>query len=259
MAVDTLVTPFYADWKFWSFVVSISAIVLSQLPPVLQWFKPRRLSIEVFSNIHLTHKFGNPNCQLHLLIANTGGRKLRITALNLNFTTAGGQSFVLPAANFFQKQTDKDTTLFTSFSLLPGEEWGHIVTFFPYLTRQDDKLVKGLISRLRNNIIVKRKALSSPAEDVRADDNFVVPFVDLLNKQFKWKADEYEMVVSVMTQPLARIPDQRYRFTIFESDEDDMRSVAEGYVFGYDIIVEAQNNPGLFVRLQDAKNSVEPR
>jgi hypothetical protein len=178
---------------------------------------------------------------------------LRVTGLNLSFTSAQGESFVLPAANFFQKQADKDTTIFTSFPLLPGEEWGHIVTFFPYLTRQDDKYIKGLISRLHADILAKRKVLDFPKEDVRADETLVTPFIELLNRQFKWKADEYELVVSVTTQPPARLPDQRYRFTIFESDEADMRSVTEGYAFGYDIIVNTQSNAGLFVRLQDAK------
>jgi len=36
-------TPAYLDWKFWSAIVALLALVLSQLPPLHLWFRPRRL------------------------------------------------------------------------------------------------------------------------------------------------------------------------------------------------------------------------
>lgn len=61
-------TPVYLDWSFWAVVVAAIAIVLSQLPPVLRWFRRTRIDLETYSRILITHKFGNPNLQLHLIL-----------------------------------------------------------------------------------------------------------------------------------------------------------------------------------------------
>ena len=40
----------------------------------------------------------------------------------------------LSAQNFLQEPSDKNAVLFTSFSLNPNEEWGHIVNLLKWLT-----------------------------------------------------------------------------------------------------------------------------
>lgn len=71
MANETI--PLYLDWSFLAVVVAAIAIVLSQLPPVHLWFRSARLDIEPYSRIHITHRVGNPNIQLHLILAMLAG------------------------------------------------------------------------------------------------------------------------------------------------------------------------------------------
>lgn len=253
MAIEQVVPPFYADWKFWSFMASVVAIGLSQLPPLHIWVRSARLTVEAYSQMFLNHNFGNPNGQLHLIVQNTGGRKIRVTAITLRFSSANGQPFALPAGNYYQKQDDKETVLFTPFSLLPGEEWAHIVTFFPWLSRADDKLIRDSKAIMKRDISAKRSLLDNKAIDVPADAESVAPFHELLNRQFKWLPDEYEMVVSVTTEPANAVADQRFRFVLFESDTNMMRSVAEEYKLGGGILYPAHNSEGAFVPLQKLK------
>jgi hypothetical protein len=253
MPIEQIALPFYADWKFWSFMASVVAIGLSQLPPIHIWLRSARLTVEAYSQMFLTHKFGNPNSQLHLIVQNNGGRKVRVTAITLRFFPTTAQPFAIPAATYFQKQGDAETVLFTPFSLLPGEEWAHIVFFYPSLSRADDKLIRDSKAVLRRDINAKREALEDKNQGVPADEASVAPFLELLNRQFKWLPDEYEMAVCVTTEPADAVPDQRFRFVLFESDANTMRNVADEYKFGGGILFDAHNNEGTFVPLQKIK------
>lgn len=62
--------PLYLNWSFWAVVVALCAVVLSQIPPIHLLLKKAKLDLELYSRIHLTHKVGNPNLQLHLIISN---------------------------------------------------------------------------------------------------------------------------------------------------------------------------------------------
>jgi len=81
---------------------SCSAIFLSQLPPVLLWFKRAKLEIELYSKISITHKVGNPNLQLHLIINNIGGRKIRVKNITASIERDGNLVATLPAQNYLQ-------------------------------------------------------------------------------------------------------------------------------------------------------------
>ena len=102
VAEQLLQTPFYLDWRFWSTVVAFLALVLSQLPPLHILFRRAKLDAEAHSQMHITHKIGNPHAQLHLILNNTGGRELRIRAIELHFKRGNEDNFVLPAKNYFQ-------------------------------------------------------------------------------------------------------------------------------------------------------------
>lgn len=253
LAAAVVADPIYLDWKFWSVVVSLTALVLSQLPPLHILVRRARITIECYSHMVILHRYGNPNAQLHVILANTGGRKVRITGLSLQLKGATGQPFTLPAANYLQEQGDKDSVLFTPFSLKPGDEWAHIVNFFPQITRQDDKLLRQSIAALRDDIAAKRRGLEDKAQDVKAEAVLVAPFTELFTRQFKWLPDDYEMTVSVVTEPPGAMAGQQFRMVVFESDTEQLRSSVPGYDFGYGIICDPQAHDVVLIPLQKVK------
>ena len=48
-------SPLYLDWTFWAALLSLVAIILSQLPPVHLLVRPKRLEVEVHSRIRVSH------------------------------------------------------------------------------------------------------------------------------------------------------------------------------------------------------------
>ena len=246
--------PFYTDMKFWALVVSLLALLLSQLPPVRLWRRVR-LTVEAFSHLFITHKFGNPNAQLHLIVINSGGRQVRVTGISLRVSTNTTEEFMIPAASYLQKQGDKEAILFTPFTLKPEDEWAHIINFYPMLSRADDKLVRNFVSIIRADIGEKVKQRGEDKQPVIADDASVAPFMDLLKRQFKWNPNEYEMDVILTTVPPNSVPEQRFRFVLYESDTEDLRRVADGYKYGAGVFFDAdeRNNGTTTVPLQKIK------
>src|SRR5712691_6475060 len=109
MPVDQVaLVPFYLDWKFWSVAVAVIALILSQLPPIHILLRRAKLDVEAYSRMLLTHKVGNPNAQLHLIISNPGGRELRIKGILLRLRRGTEDEFVLPAQNYLQSPGDKE-------------------------------------------------------------------------------------------------------------------------------------------------------
>jgi hypothetical protein len=253
MAVDQVTQiPFYLDWKFWSAVVAFAALVLSQLPPLHILFRRAKLEAETYSHMHLTHKVGNPNAQLHMILNNTGGRELRIRQIELQFRRGNEDSFSLPAKNYLQAPGDKEAVLLASFKLKPGEEWAHIVNFLNFFSRQDEKLYRQLESNLRHDIVAKREALQDKNQIVAADDANVAPLLNFFQQKFRWVPGEYEMTLSVKTEPANAMKDKRYRITLFESDSQELADYQHDYKYGFGVSLNSSRHIGVIVPVSEA-------
>lgn len=136
---DAGTVSFYLNWTFWAVVVASLALILSQLPPVHMLLKKAKLDMELFSRMHITHKVGNPNLQIHLIVSNVGGKTIKIKSITSTIKKDGEQIAVLPAQSYLQEPSDKTPLLFTRISLKPKEEWAHIVKFLNYFSRPDER------------------------------------------------------------------------------------------------------------------------
>lgn len=231
--MEEVSTPLYLDWSFWAVVVAVIAVALSQLPPVHRWFKRASLEIELYSKIFITHKVGNPNLQLHLIISNVGGRKVRIKDISTSIERDGNLIATLPAQNYLQNQNDQSTLLFTTFSLKPTEEWAHIINLLKFFNRDDENVYRNLEARMLSDLREKRAALTEePKTPIEIDDVLVQPFHTFFNRHFIWNAGEYQLTVNISTDQEKANISKKYRFTVFESHTDQLKAITEHYKFG---------------------------
>jgi len=243
--------PFYLDWQFWAAIAAFLALILSQLPPVRLWLLPRRLEAEVHHKIQITHKIGNPNLGLFISIRNTGGRNLRIRAMELSVKRDGEALGRYPAQNYFERLSDQSMVLFVPFTLKPGESWEHGTNFFNEFDRATEKSFRENASSLTTDIGAKLEARpDSDKTPVVAEPALVDPFHRLFDRLFAWAPGEYIVELKVRAEPGSASFSQRYRFTLFESDTMELRSYADDFKFGGSIMYNSQRHSGLFVPLQ---------
>lgn len=254
--MDQVAIPFYTDMKFWSLIISILALVLSQWKFFFNALRRARLSVELYSQIFITHKYGNPNLQLHMILSNSGGRKVRIKGITAKLTPSTREKFSINATTY-QKQGDPAQLLVAPFSLNPGEEWSHLVTFWNHLPRHIDKRIKDVRVILRQQINTKRELRSEEDKQqnkaVYADADVVAPLIALFEQQFKWHPDEYEVALSIETEPANAFKEHRFRFVLFESDTGEMRAVTENYAAGAGVLFVDETDQGTFVPIQEIK------
>lgn len=243
--------PFYLDWTFWAVVVAFLAIALSQLPPIHIMLRRAKLDIEAYSRIHLTHRIGNPNAQLHLIVSNIGGREVKVKSIVLHFKRGDEDRFTLPAQNY-QASGDKDTVLLTSFKLKPKDEWVHIVNFLNFFSRTDEKTFRQIESNLKNDIFAKKEIPDNKDKIVEAMPSNVQPVIEFFQHKFRWVPGEYEIALEIQTEPQCAGVSKHYRVTLFESDSAELRSYADDYKIGAGVFWDNARHTGLILPLTEA-------
>ena len=242
--------PFYLDWHFWTAVVAALALVLSQLPPVRLWFRPRRLEVEVHSRIQVTHKVGNPNVGMYVSVRNTGGRELRIRSIKMALTRENTNLGILPAQNYFENPSSQSPVLFVPFSLKPGETWAHGTNFLNFFDRATEKLYRESESALTADI--RKKLQARPEDDKRAvtaEPALVAPFLRLFDRLFAWQPGEYVAELVVNAEPGSASFAMKYRFTLYESDSAELKAHTDDYQFGGGLSYNIDKHAGAFVPL----------
>lgn len=244
--------PVYFDWQFWSAIVALFALslLLSQLPPIHLWFRPRRLDVEVHSRLQVTHAVGNPNVGMYVSIRNTGGRELRIRATTLVVARDNTSLGTLPAQNYFETPSSQHSVLFVPFSLKPGETWAHGANFLQLFDRATEKQYRESESALGSDIRQKLAARGEgDKQAVAAEPHLVKPFLDLFERLFVWLPGEYVVELKVDAEPGATSFSKKYRFTLYESESQALKSQVEDYPYGVGVSYSVDRHPGAFVPL----------
>lgn len=248
--MSTAQVPLYLDWQFWSAVVAVLALCLTQVPPVRLWFRPSRLEVEVHSRVQVTHKVGNPNLGMYVGIRNIGGRDVRVRTISTSLSRDGVALGTYPVVNFFEIPSSTSSVLFVPFTLKPSESWAHGANFFQHFDRNTEKFYRERESLLRANI---RRKLSEKSEEnkelVVADSDVVQPFLDLFNRLFVWLPGEYSLELQIQVESGKTVFGKKYRFTLFESDSEELRSHADDFKHGGGLSYNVDRHIGVFVPL----------
>ena len=227
-----MTTPFYLDWTFWTAVVALLALVLSQLPPLYVLLRPVGLDVEAFERIHVSHSLGESNATLQLIIANSGRREIKIKSMSLTFHRGGDTPFAIQARGYYQLPSDQTAVILTPFRLKPNEEWSHIVNFFSFKSREEEREVDQIKSTIRKDIVPRKLEQGNEKIFLEAPPELVVPAIDYFHRKFKWKAGEYKVTLNVVAEPNKASKIQEYRITIFESDSTQMVDETTQYKYG---------------------------
>lgn len=245
-------TPIYLDWTFWTALLSLVAIALSQLPPVHLLLRPKRLEVEVHSRVLISHMVGNPNAGIVLSIRNTGGRALRVETLVLQLSRDGNPLVTLSGLSYFEAPTSQTAVLFVPFTLHPGDTWSHSVSFYNEFDRQTEKFYRKSASALTADV-QERIAARDPSDNqpVIAAQELVAPFLLLFRKLFIWQPGEYVAKLQVKAEPGSASFSKQYRFTLYESDTQELVSNTEDYKFGGGISYKVETHAGLNVPISE--------
>jgi len=135
-------------------------------------------------------------------------------------------STTLPAQTFAWPDAATASMIFTPLTLEPDEEWAAFVSFFvPFSTtdeREFKRLAKDLRADINSKLIARRRAGEDPKELVEADVARVTPVTAFFRAKRFWQAGEYAVRLTAACEPAKATVTRRFRFTLFESDVQDL-------------------------------------
>ncbi|WP_321899711.1 hypothetical protein [Paraburkholderia heleia] len=225
--------PYYRDWTFWSFAVALVALAFSTAPYLWRWLRPPKLEVELYDQIALSHKVGNPTLQAHFIVRNVGGREARVSSVTATLRRDGGAEYILPARTYLTAPSTP-ALLFTPFTLGPHGEWAQITNFFAGWDRETQQHYRELEYALKSNILQKlRQRAPGDNRNIAADAAVVTPLIAMFERNDKrWLPGQYELTLRVATTVPRVKAMLRYRFTVFESDSEELRKLTEDYQSG---------------------------
>lgn len=249
--MDETNVPLYLDWSFWAVIVAAIAVVLSQIPPIHILLKKAKIDFELYSKIAITHKVGNPNLEVHLLISNTGGRKIRVKKISASISRDNKHIITLPAQNYRQTPNDKNTILLTSFSLSPNEDWSHSINLLNYFNREQEKEYLRIESNMRADYREKQK--ENPSEElVEHLPEHTKSAIEFFEKHFIWLPGEYKLSINIQTDHKAANISKDFNFIIFETQSEQLKDVVKRYKYGEDIWWNPDRASGIIVDITEA-------
>lgn len=247
-------SPFYYNWSFGAVIIATIALALSQIPPLHLLFKKAKIDIELYSRILVTHKVGNPNLTCHLILNNTGGRTLRVKKIYAKIERDEKPIVTLPAQNYNANPSDKNSILLTSFNIKPQNEWGQTTNFLNYFERAEEKAYKEAEALLKEDILKRLDAEPDRNTVVKADAHLIKAFQDMFNKMFIWEPGEYTLTMVVNADPLKDEAQKQYRFTLFESDSQELKNYTKDYDTGTGIYYDTvERHPGVSIQITENK------
>lgn len=224
---------FYHDPAFWTVIVSFIAVILSQIPPIHILFRKAKIDFELFSNILLSHKIGNPNLEANLFISNIGGRKVRIKKIEASIERDGTHVITLPAKNYFQNPDDQNSTMLTTFSLSPNEEWSHNLTFLNFFNREEEQEYQRIEADMRSDYAEQtREQEEDPKNLIEHPKEQVERALNFFEKKFMWEPGDYKLTLNIETDRTSANISKTFNFILFESKSDQLKEITKRYHHG---------------------------
>lgn len=243
---------FYSDPKVWSVGVALIALLLSQLPPLHKLFRRGKLELDVYEKTNITHMLGNPNMQLHLILSNVGGKQVCIKGITAKLKIDDKEINVIKGQNYIKNPESNGQVILTKFKLNQSEEWNHATNFFNDYTQTDEKQCKSIIKRVRDDITKKLKDRGGPSKEfIETTPELIVEMSDFFQKNFIWETGEYSLEVSVSCVNPKHNLTKHYRFTLFESDSDELKEYATKYKYGESLLYNSKTDFGVLIKLSE--------
>lgn len=229
--------------EFWSALIALIAVVLSQLPPARTWFSKPKLDVELHDQLSLGHTFGIPNLQVYVSMLNASQRPVRVRRTIFQISTESGKAVTLRMVSHFPTAGSATPVVVFPFTVGPSQEWSHIVNAATELDVSSDRR----LSEMRTTVLQSFQNAKNGYESWKAGPRTTmppVPAADLavmekaraeFRQNFIWQSGEFRLVVEVETDK-GTFKSGTHRFTVFEGMEVSLTSQVNGYAMGHGLL-----------------------
>lgn len=242
--------PLYLDWGFWSMIVALAALLLSQLPPIRELLRKPRLHISLPDTVALTNDYAKLIVEFFLDVENDGGKTAAVTRVRCLLVDPADRILDLQARTYLFRNAPPNPlggfpeARLGTILLNPGKNWSeHVRCFALNLQHEEADLQKLFADALRE---IHPKA----TEDMRAfamDPNAplqppvfsenTLQRATTLFEQRRLVLGTYKLAIIALTREGGALASEAFSFTLYETDVKKLNmhltwfKLGVGYVF----------------------------
>ncbi len=251
------------DPGVWSTAIAFLALVLSQLPPIRELLRGLSLKINVADQVVLTHNLGLPHMIMFIDLRNTGGQAASVIELDCVIRDNEGKSWRLPAQTYQIPQPNNGPAelLIGSVVLKPSENWKGTIRCYRQWTETEEEEISAIRSEIQSSITSKLPRVSPeeqrlvPSELVEADKQCVDRGISFWSRNFDLHKGNYVLYFAALADNHKVVAVERFAFTLYESQIQSLKSIADDYKYGAGIYYLGNTNKDVIVRLRKTEST----
>lgn len=240
----------------WMALAAVSALILSQLPPILPlvWGRIRgsRVLLTTGDTFGLKHHLGRAFLVLHVQIENTGPSPVAIAKIDcvIRRVTSGevrnkSMLWRLPATTYFSEtarsfQSEAVPRLFIgTIQLKSGEIWQEVVQCYGSRSLEDEEKAQEIQDRFKHYI---GRELDQRRENRNDDMSYVEVSNELVDEarqfatsMFDLAKGEYEFYIASQDRDGRLLGATKHKFILYDNMINSLRSVMDDYKYGFGV------------------------
>ena len=239
-------TKWYRQPAVWAVAISITAMILSQLPPVKTWIPKIDVTVEVNESIAFPIVMGMSACQVFVAFKNRGNRGATISNLEfeIHSPTPSHATKHLKARSFIRPVPGQDpqSLPMSSIELCADCMIGESILFSVTPSPTEDEEIKRLEQEMSKSIQSSRQALPieqqfNPNSLPEANQRTVAQAVAFFWDHFDFEPGTHKAAL-FCTMGGQRAKLTEFDFTLYDYHIKTFKSQPDDYKYGWGVITQ---------------------
>lgn len=249
----------YKNTFGWSAVLSAIAIVLSQSPPVKDWFPNDSLIIKYGDRIGINNAIGLTGYHVTMELENNGNTTLPIESVKLTVVDPNAITKIYTAETLSTPSSSGAVLNLpvASLALEPGQRWSGSVFFNKNISPNEEESFNSIRLLISQNIQEKIQSQTwdeyNPNSNMPADEDVFKQAVDFFNSKFDLEKGLHRASVEVKIRNKDSVIEP-FEFTLFEYHFEMIKAQVSDYKYGFGIYLPHLPNKQFGVKLQPNKH-----
>lgn len=246
----------YKQSAVWAVIISIIALVLSQLPPVAEWIKKESIDADISKRIVVGSTIGMPEYGFQVDLKNTGNRVLAISDLEIEITYPSGKK-KNHIAQFYPKpvngSSESQIIPITRIQLDLRERWSEWVIFHSDLSPQEEEDN----DRIRKEFFDTPMSLPVPSGNNKIyeyKEKIIAEATKLFDQRNEIEKGTYKVSL-ICNANGKRFLLEKFEYTLFEAQINTYKSQVEGYKDGFGLTSPVEPSKQLWVTISNVTNN----
>jgi hypothetical protein len=250
----------YKSSSFWSISIAVIALILTQLPPIIQWSPKIDLAIQHDNSIGVNNAIGIIGHNLTIELSNAGNRTLNIERIELEVSAPNGTKRILSAESFSPSSANGGQVInlpVNSIKLKPQESATGFVFFNQIISPNVEEKYNEIRLSISQSIFDRQQEIEwgalNPRASIEASDELVDLAIEFFDEHYDLEKGLHKVALLVHTQEREEPFTVLLEYTTYGFHIETVRSQTVDYKYGAGIFKPSANSKQVWLKVRSNK------